>query len=152
MQFLSLGKYFAVLKKHYVALVLERLPDIPVSKHYIPFFIISQNNGTINQQQLANQLFLDKVSMARIIDCLCSIAVIERIVNPNDRREHLLRITDEGQQYIPIIHQAILETNDLFLSFIPADEKESFMRNLKTITSSIIELPVRNADNFNCPD
>ncbi len=148
MEFFALGKFFSLLSKRYAGIISVQLKDTPVAKHFIPLYIISKNNGCINQQQLANHLMHDKVCMVRIIDCLCERGLVERTVNPSDRREHLLRLTEEGNKWGEHIKELMRQANELFLSFLPENEREPFFTNLKNLTEAITELPYEDSEAY----
>ena len=70
----------------------------------------------------------------RMIDSLEEKGLAKRTVNPEDRRENLLSITDKGAEVVTQ-YQAIEKrlSNDL-LEGIPADEVATFFRVVDLIT------------------
>src|SRR5688572_26146124 len=103
---LPLGRIFGFLTKQYIGLLAKRMENTPVERYYYALMIIGQNSGKISQQQLADQLLTDKVCMVRMLDCLEKDGLIERTVNPGDRRQHLLSVTEKGRPWVMEIEKA----------------------------------------------
>ena len=145
---LTLGRVFGFLTKQYIGFLTKRMENTPIERYYFPLFLIARSSGKISQQQLANQLLCDKVSMVRIIDCLCKDGMIERTVNPQDRRQHLLSVTAKGLPWVEEIEKALNETDEIFLSFIPEERRTVFYSDLVNLCHSVIELPVEGVELF----
>lgn len=148
MEFFSLGKCFSILQKRYIGALSLKLAGTPIEKYFVPFHVIARNNGEINQCQLGEELLIDKASMVRIIDTLCESGMIERTANPEDRRVHLLKITDAGEKWVLVIRKYINEINETFLSFLPEEERRKFTENITLMTDSVLDFPVEPQKEF----
>jgi len=148
MDFFSLGKCFSILQKRYIAALSLKLVGTPIEKYFVPFHVIARNNGEINQCQLGEELLIDKASMVRIIDTLCENGMIERTANPEDRRVHLLKITNDGEKWVLVIRKHINEINEMFLSFLPEEERRQFKENLTLMTDAVLDFPVEPQKEF----
>lgn len=145
---LPLGRIFGFLTKQYIGLVAKRMQNTPVERYYYPLLVIGQNSGKISQQELADQLFSDKVSVVRILDCLEKDGLIERITNPEDRRQHMLTITEKGFPWIAEIEKVMQETEAVFFSFLNPEIKNCFKNELTKLCSSVSQLPVEEIELF----
>ena len=145
---LTIGRMFSFLTKQYIGLLALRMKDTPIERYYYPLYLIGRNSGAISQQQLADQIMTDKVSMVRILDSLSEEGLIERKVNPGDRRQHLLYITEKGLPWVDEIEKALHETDHLFLNFLPGDERALFLQQLRLLISSAKNLPVEQVELF----
>lgn len=145
---LILGRVLSYLTKQYIGYVHKRMENTPVTRHYFPLYLIGKYSGEISQQQLANKLLMDKVVLVRVLDALTEEGLIERKVNPNDRRQHLLHVTESGQKWIPEIEKTLSETDALFYGFIPENERASFKLNLERILSATKYLKVEDIELF----
>ena len=143
-----LGRIFAFLTKQYVGYLTKRMENTPLERHYYPLYLIGKNSGNISQQQLADQLSTDKVSMVRILDYLTEGGFIERRVNPNDRRQHLLHITESGKPWIIEIERGLTETDELFLGFLPKEQRVVFIEQLHQLIEVTKDLPVEQIELF----
>jgi MarR family transcriptional regulator, transcriptional regulator for hemolysin len=143
-----LGRIFGFLTKQYIGYLSKRMINTPIERHYYPLYLIGKNSGNISQQQLADQLSTDKVSMVRILDYLTEGGYIERRVNPNDRRQHLLYITESGKPWVDEIEQALSETDDLFLNFLQKEQRVVFIERLHQLMEVTKDLPVEQIELF----
>lgn len=146
--YLPLGKVFGFLTKKYIGIVAGRMSDTPVARYYFPLLTIGLNSGKISQQELADHILTDKVSLVRILDCLEKDGLIERITNPNDRRQHLLKITDQGFPWLAKIQKVLQETDDAFLEFIAPEHRACFEQELRKICKSVKNLPAEEVELF----
>jgi DNA-binding MarR family transcriptional regulator len=103
------------LIKEYLNLIGEKLHGIPIERYYYPFLFIVKNSGKLTQQQLAEILEIDKVTVVRIVDYLEKIEFVKRVGDLNDRRCHRLHATDLGRKHATSIAQAFKDTDELFL-------------------------------------
>lgn len=145
---LPLGRVFSFLTKQYIGEMALRMKDTPIERYYFPLYLIGKNSGKISQQELANQLLMDKVSLVRILDVLAQDQLIERKVNPNDRRQHLLCVTEKALPWISIIEENLQITNEHFLEFLPEDKREDFVKMLQLLLCATKDLPVENVELF----
>lgn len=139
-----LGLTFALLTRQYISILSKRLTDLPIERYFYPFWLIAEYSGKIGQQQLAELLNADKVTVVRILDYLEKEGFVKRRTNPDDRRCHLLYVTKKGKPFVEKIGRAIVETDKLFLSFVDnstfADEIENLGNKLKEIPGDRIAL------------
>jgi MarR family transcriptional regulator for hemolysin len=145
---LPLGRVFGVLTRQYIGILARRMKNTPVEKNYFALFLIGKNSGKISQQQLADQLLTDKVSMVRMLDCLEDSGLIERTVNPGDRRQHLLVVTPKAEPWLEEIGRALHETDEVFLSFIAPEYREAFRLQLQQLCMAVIDLPAEEVELF----
>lgn len=145
---LPLGRIFGFLTKQYIGIFAKRMKNTPVERYYFALMIIGQNSGKISQQQLADQLLIDKVHMVRMLDCLSKDGFIERMVNPDDRRQHLLFITEKGLPWVKEVEKAQKETEEVFLSFLEPDDRQRFLQDLKKLCVSVSDLPAEEIELF----
>lgn len=138
---LPLGKLFSLLAKDYMGTFSNRLKHLPISRYYYPLLLIHEAQGSLNQQNLADELQVDKVSVVRIVDYLSENNLLERRQNPRDRREQLLRITPAGEKLIEQIRQAIADTNELCLAGFTAADIARLETYLSRLSANLKQQP-----------
>ena len=143
-----LGRMFSFLTKQYIGEIALKMKDTPVERYYFPLYIVSQNSGKISQQELADQLLMDKVSLVRILDILMADGFITRTVNPSDRRQHLLSITPKAKPWVERVKNALQETNQHFLGFLPEENRKLFTDTLQLLICKTKDLPVESIEIF----
>ena len=140
-----LGRAFSFLTKQYIGKLAERMSHTPVERYYYPLYVIGKNNGNISQQELADHILTDKVSLVRILDALAADGFIERKTNPKDRRRHMLNITPKAEPWISEIENGIKETNDYFLGLLDPSLHANFEQILSELIHKSKEI---SADQF----
>lgn len=143
-----LGRVFSFLTKQFIGQLATRMSGTPVERYYFPLYIIGKNSGKISQQELADQILTDKVSMVRILDCLTKDGFIERKVNPEDRRQHLLHITPKAEPWILEIENGLKETNQAFFQLLPEDKQEDFKNMLSLLICKTKDLDIEEIELF----
>ncbi len=137
---MSLAGIFIFLTKQYIGKMSEKMKGTSIEKYYYPLYIIWKHNGEINQQTLAEYLFIDKVSLVRILDALCEDNLIIRQKSNVDKRKHLLVLTEKAIPLMPKVEKALRETNNFFLNLVSSNTKEAFSNGLKEMVAKAKEI------------
>ena len=123
------NKLHRLMKQRYAA---EAEVKLTVEEFILLNMIESQTDQIL--QNIAIATGKNKSVVMRMIDSLEEKGLAKRTVNPEDRRENLLSITDKGAEVVTQ-YQTIEKrlSNDL-LEGIPADEVATFFRVVDLIT------------------
>ncbi|MCG9912378.1 MAG: MarR family transcriptional regulator [Flavobacteriales bacterium] len=140
---LPLGHYLAVLSKSYVGALIKRLEDSPVDRYYMVIQVLHQAKTPFTQQSLGDFLNVDKVTMVRILDHLSEKGFINRVNNPNDRREKLLELTDAGTKAVKEIDAATKELNCKATKDFTDEEKALFYQLIEKMNDNLCDIPVK---------
>lgn len=132
-----LGKVFSDLAKAYAGAFTERLSHLPINRFYYALVVIEAYRGALNQTVLADELYMDKAAVVRMLDYLEGENCIVRKRDPNDRRAHILELTPKALRMLPAIKQAVRETNSLCLEQARAQGIENFEALLNTIRTCL---------------
>lgn len=92
-----IGKKLKVLAKLYQVKLSEYLKYIGLEKHFSVLMLLYNLEEGCNQKLLASKLYIDPTSMVGVIDELVDKGFVERVKNPNDRRECLVLLTDKAK-------------------------------------------------------
>jgi MarR family transcriptional regulator for hemolysin len=104
----------------------RRIKHLDINRYYYPLTLIYINNGRLSQKALAEMLDKDKSAIVSIIDVLSEKGYVNRVVNPDDRREHLISVTEKAEKDIPHIIAAFEEMNRDLTKDISAEEMQTF--------------------------
>lgn len=123
------NKLHRLMKQRYAA---EAEVKLTVEEFILLNMIEAQTDQIL--QNIAIATGKNKSVVMRMIDSLEEKGLAKRTVNPEDRRENLLSITDKGAEVVTQ-YQTIEKrlSNDL-LEGIPADEVATFFRVVDLIT------------------
>lgn len=137
---LSVGTKALILSKLYYSVLSKSLETLDIERYYSILYFLYENNGC-NQQCICNNLAIDKTAMVKVIDYLIKAGVVDRNVNPNDRREHFIVLTKKGlKQTEEIVHSFHAIDVEIF-SNISKEDKETFHKVLEQLSSNLKELP-----------
>lgn len=139
-----LGLYFAMAAKYYYGALVQELKQLEIDRHYTMILILYQSGKPINQQDLGKCMQIDKVSMVRFLDYLENAGMISRSINPGDRREKFIHLTDKGLQAAAKIKKAVKKLNRTIFSGLTEVETEIFLTTLEKVINHMKQLPSRN--------
>ena len=110
------------------------------SSHY-GILLLLEAIGQASQQQLAQQLSIDRANMVALLDTLQQRGFIQRQADPGDRRRHIVKLTAEGLGELQQIRQARERVDDAFFAGLDTKEQETLHRLLVKLFLSLTEQP-----------
>jgi MarR family transcriptional regulator for hemolysin len=132
------------VSKKYMDALAAKLGHIGIRRHYFLLVAISDSDGHCTQQDLADLLETDKVTMVGILDSLTQAGFIRRTSSEEDRRKHLIALTPKARRYLPKIRKVIAELNRKALSGLPKGLSEHFTVALASMKGEL-EKVIREA-------
>lgn len=141
-----LSKQLGLIAKMYLGVLSKLLEHLDIEKHFAILVMIEKCPDGCTQQYIADAHRIDKASMVRIIDALVDRNLIERMVNPEDRREHRIVLTEKAKQIMPEIHKAIAEMNRLCTNSLTSEEVGTFEKVLFVLTENLKNLPAHEIE------
>jgi MarR family transcriptional regulator for hemolysin len=132
-----LGRMFSFLGKSYLHLLRNKLQHLEIDRNYFALILIENNEGEINQQQLALMLDTDNVSIVRVVDYLSEKGFVKRVRTNGDRRKHNLLLTEKAKAALPEIKHCINELNQLVFSGLSENQQSELLASLANIKNSL---------------
>lgn len=129
----NFGRRLAALTKAYAGIFSKQLSDASISRNYYALAILADQEKTINQKQLSKLLEKDKVSVVRIVDHLSSHGLVERQINPIDRREQFIVLTAKGKKLGKQARKALQKTDEIMFDEFSKEEREMFIQMLEQV-------------------
>jgi DNA-binding MarR family transcriptional regulator len=136
-----LGRRFGLLTRLYFGALTKKLEDLDIDRHYSILILLENSKEKCSQQYMSEFLRIDKASMVRIIDYLVRKKYLKRVVNPDDRREHRICLTDKARKVLPVIHEAIDGLNESALNGLSPTQVKSFYAGLDALAANLAEEP-----------
>ena len=96
------------------------------SEHAIIMYLASR--ACVNQEAIAEFLMLDKGSVARALLKLEGKNLVARTVNPENRREKIVSLTEHGQAIVAEVVNTALAWESELLEGLSPQERELFYR------------------------
>lgn len=125
------------VSKKYMDALAVKLGHLGIRRHYFLLVAIGEGKGTLTQQELADLLETDKVTMVGILDSLTRSGFVRRTASSQDRRKHLITLTPKAEKALPKIKKVIAELNRRALSGLPANLAGHFPGALMLMKSEL---------------
>ncbi|HKP96881.1 MAG TPA: MarR family transcriptional regulator [Fibrobacteria bacterium] len=114
-----------------------RLGHLGITRHYFLVAAIGAGRGSLTQQQLADLLDTDKVTMVGILDYLAKAGFVRRIPGRTDRRERLIVLTPKAEKALPEIKQVIAALSQRALAGLPKEFARGFPEALTRMKAEL---------------
>ncbi len=121
-------------------LLKQRYADEAEMKLTVEEFILLNMIGAKTDQILQNISIAtgkNKSVVMRMIDSLERKGLVKRTVNPDDRRENFLSITDKGESVVSQYHEIEMRLSDELLDGIPEDRINVFFEVIREISKKL---------------
>jgi MarR family transcriptional regulator, transcriptional regulator for hemolysin len=137
---LPIGRRMAMIVKLYQQAVKQRIACSAVGRNYAVLVYLSRKAEALSQQELVENLGIDKASMVRVLDELFAEGLIERQAHPNDRRSHQIVLTENGKAQLPAICEAVEAVNLSMMEGLSEDEQIQFSQSLERIQMNLQQM------------
>ena len=132
-----IGRVLSQVGRNYLAALNLRLTHVDIERNYYALLVIDQYDGSLTQQQLANLLNTDKVSVVRIIDYLSDKGYVMRVKNAIDRRKYAITITKKAKSQIENIQKSMQENTSCAFNGLSESEIFTFKQTLNIINENL---------------
>lgn len=109
--------------------------NITAPQSFVLFCLLEEDGMTL--KEVGSKAMIDSSSMTVLVDKLESEKLVQRRLDPEDRRAIRVFLTPEGRK----LAQKVLETgqqfNDYVLNFIPEDQQEAFLDGLEALVKNV---------------
>ncbi len=138
---LPLGQYFSVMAKQYFASLSKHMEDIDPGRYFTVLLYLHSEKKGIPQQQISENLHIDKVYVVKILDYLEEHNFVERLVNAEDRREKQVMLTATGVKNIERIRKKVKDFEKIAFNGFTAEEIQHFYEQMQRINDNFEALP-----------
>ncbi len=94
-------------------------------------FLLEQKNH-LKMSELSRLLGIDNSTITRVIDRLEKHKLVKREMNPADRRQFLIGITEKGKRDISIVGEIANQTNEIIKEGFTEEEIDVFLKVLRS--------------------
>ncbi len=137
------GTKTLIFSKLYYGVLTKSLSKLDIDRYFAVILFLNSNKKCC-QQNICNNLMMDKAAMVKVLDYLTKAGYIHRITNPLDRREHFIELTIKGIKKSKEILKSVHEIEQK--AFLGVTKKETLIFNkvLHSLSNNIKELPSTN--------
>lgn len=96
------------------------------------------------QQKICDDMVIDKTAMVKVLKSLSKAGVIEKRVNPNDRREYFISLSPKGEEQALEIEKTLNLLEEKMFSNISKSHRQVFDRVLDEVTENIKDMPAHS--------
>ena len=136
----ALSMKLAAIGKKYFGILTYNATDKTIDRYQSVFLVVVKSGG-VSQQKLANMIDVDKSTIVRMVDYLQEKGLVERTVNPDDRREHIVLPTERAQLVARSMADDYVKVNDAAFKGFTRSERELFYQMLDRIYTNLLPLP-----------
>jgi MarR family transcriptional regulator, lower aerobic nicotinate degradation pathway regulator len=97
---------------------------------------VLRDHGSGTQQALAAALQIDRTNLVGLLNELETDGLIARRRSIDDRRRHIVELTDDGARRLAEAEGALAAAEDALLSALDPDQRETLYRLLQQATAS----------------
>ncbi|MFF4876768.1 MULTISPECIES: MarR family winged helix-turn-helix transcriptional regulator [unclassified Micromonospora] len=103
-------------------------------RHLVALTVL-RDGGGISQQALASTLEMDSTNIVGLLNDLEAMQLIERRRSPEDRRRHVVELTDDGAKRLNQAECALVGAEDEVLGALEPADRERLYLLLRQATS-----------------
>ena len=119
--------------KQFIAAKL-RQENVPLTPEQFLLIDLLWNQGSMSQQQLADQMHKDKNSVTKLVDAIERKGFVVRRQNTSDRRSNTLVLTEQAEKLKADAKQKGISILDKMLEGISEDELRTFLTTLRKLS------------------
>ncbi|MFF3861480.1 MarR family winged helix-turn-helix transcriptional regulator [Streptomyces sp. NPDC002209] len=129
----------------YRTVVASVLDDVPQGAHGYQTLAVVVGGDQQSQLALASYLGIDRTVMTYLIDDLVTAGLVERRLNPADRRQRKIVATDRGVSTLQELRRQVREAEDRLLNALDEDERQAFRTLLSRVACDVRDMDLAAA-------
>lgn len=135
------GYAFLVLARRWRRLLEERLEEAGFTDAtWRPLIHLQEIGDGVTQKALAAAVGLDTSSLVRLLDILVRKGLVERRIDPEDRRARRVYLTEAGRAVVSDVRRILCETEEPLLAALSDAEIAATMTLLERMTDTLATL------------
>jgi DNA-binding MarR family transcriptional regulator len=133
----DLGWMLGVILRNWHEHVAEAVGDLPNGMRGYQILSVVGNSRPPTQSALARHLGIDKTVMPYIVDALVERGLVERHVDPSDRRARRIVITDQGRKTLKRVERDVRSAEDAVFAGMDDGARQAFLQHAGDLAVSI---------------
>lgn len=100
------------------------LAEYQLAPHHLAVLMSLGHVGAAHQQRVSELIGVDPRNTVAVVDLLQRRGLLERAVDPADRRRHTLTLTADGADLLARLREQVDAVEDLMLGGLPGHERD----------------------------
>lgn len=113
----------------------------------VPALTLIRDDEAISQRRLGELLNLNRTTTGKLVDALESKGWLVRDHDARDRRTYALRLTDEGQHVLSVLHRALDRGETHLTGPLSRAEHDRLAKELQALLAGDATLPIQGLGN-----
>jgi len=135
-----LSRLLISLTKKYLSVFSQQTSGLDIDRYQYVLVIIEDNHEQLSQQELAEDLHVDKSYVVTIVNYLETNGYVRREKNQKDRRQQLIKLTDKAREVTPKIREVTERLNQKSLEKLTDKQIETFIQVLNQIDANLVDI------------
>ncbi|MDY5912920.1 MAG: MarR family transcriptional regulator [Inconstantimicrobium porci] len=136
----SLGYLIGLTNRHMKRELDNKLKEFNITtSQFACLKLLSEEEKSLTQVEIASKLRLDKVTAGAVIDKLIAKGLVSRERNIKDKRAYVIEITDDGLSVVKNTVEAAASVNRKALKGLSEEEVDSIVFLLNKINKNFME-------------
>ncbi len=112
--------------------------NINLTKEQWVILKVLKSSGPLTQTEITHQVQKDKTTITRAVDALTKNEYVVRTKDPDDRRVHIIKLTDKALETLKKMVPIIKEHTERATSYMSDKEYIEFKKNLMKIKDNLL--------------
>lgn len=126
----------------YLGLILPVLERFDLDPAFYGVLVELDDEPGIDQRRLGVALGIDRTTIGEIVDELEKRGLVDRTVDPSDRRARVLKLTEKGNALRLAIRPQMLAAQEQFVAPLTAEERPLFLDMLHRVIAGSLAAEV----------
>ena len=100
------------------------LAEHQLTPHHLAVLMSLGHAGPVHQQRVSELIGVDPRNTVAVVDLLQRRGLLERAVDPTDRRRHTLTLTAGGADLLARLREQVDAVEDLMLGGLPGHDRD----------------------------
>jgi DNA-binding MarR family transcriptional regulator len=102
--------------------------------------IVLKEEGTLHPAEIGEKLLIAKAQMTHLIDKLVELGMVEREMDPTDRRTLNIALTGKGKRFLEVHKSNMVNAVREYISCLEEGEIEALSHSLRTLRDTLLRL------------
>lgn len=140
----SIGRYISILYRQAQSYIAGQMKPYDIGSGQYVFLLALYERDGISQEELSDQLMIDKGTTARALYKLEKAGYVIRQTDPEDRRAYNVFITDKARDVKPALYNILSSWTDILAADLSLKERNDLYIIMRKMVKSTMHYMKEN--------